>query len=65
MVSVGGICLEQKTFTKYLTIQIDSLLNWKSHIESLISSISKSVGILYKLKHYTSKSILKMAYQAR
>ena len=64
MVSVGGICLAQKAFTKYLGIQIDSLLNWKPHIETLTSSISKSVGILYKLKDYTSKSILKMVYQA-
>ena len=64
MVSVGGICLAHKAFTKYLGIQIDSLLNWKPHIETLTSSISKSVGILYKLKDYTSKSILKMVYQA-
>ena len=64
MVSVGGICLAQKAFTKYLGIQIDSLLNWKPHIEALTSSISKSVGILHKLKDYTSKSILKMVNQA-
>ena len=50
MVSVGGICLAQKAFTKYLGIQIDSLLNWKPHIKTLTSSISKSVGSLYKLK---------------
>ena len=62
-----GYCfwLEQKAFTKYLGIHIDNLLKWKPHIENLTSSISKSVDILYKLKDYTSKSILKMVLQAQ
>ena len=34
---------------KYLGIEIDSKLNFKSHISKVQSKISKGVGILYKL----------------
>ena len=52
--------LEETTF---LGLKIDSKLNFRSHIDNISTKISKSIGILYKLKSVkTPKSILKQVY---
>ena len=45
------ICLERKDYVKYLGVLIDSNLTWKHHISHIASKISKSVGIICRLRH--------------
>jgi len=43
---------------------LDDKLNWKPQIEKLVTQLSKSCGMLFKLKHYTNISVLKSVYFA-
>ena len=44
--------LESKVYRKYLGVLIDQHLSWKYHIDSIVTKISKNVGLLAKL-HYS------------
>ena len=54
--------IQEKNAVKYLGLLIDSGLTWKAHIENLSKKISKTIGLLYKIRPYVSKDILKMLY---
>ena len=43
---------------KYLGLVIDDKLTWKSHLKFLKSKLSRSLGILYKLRYLLDKSVL-------
>ena len=52
--------ITQVDSTKYLGITFDSNLTWKSHINELCLKLSKTVGILSKVRHFVN--ILVMLY---
>jgi len=54
--------ITQKNSVKYLGIMIDSGLTWQIHIDSLSKKISRSIGLLYKIRPFVNKNILKMLY---
>lgn len=61
------ICLDGKLInrtdkTKFLGVWIDSKLSWRDHINSISLSVSRSVGILCKLKHFLPKNALRCIY---
>ena len=58
------IRLERKDYVKYLGVLIDSNLIWKYHISHVASKISKSVGIIYKLRHFVPFSTLLNIYNS-
>ena len=43
--------LESKVYIKYLGVLIDQNLSWKYHIDSIVTKISKNVGLIAKLRH--------------
>jgi len=43
---------------------LDDKLNWKPQIEKLVTQLSKSCEMLFKLKHYANISVLKSVYFA-
>ena len=45
------ISLERKNYVKYLGVLIDETLSWKYHIVHLASKISKTIGIIARLRH--------------
>jgi len=49
---------------KYLGVILDDKLNWKPQIEKLVTQLSKSCRMLFKLKHYTNIPVLKSVYFA-
>jgi len=53
-----------KNDIKYLGIILDNKLNLKPHIAKLTTQISKSCGILSKLRHYTTQPVLEAVYNA-
>jgi len=63
-VSVNHHPLSKQSCLKYLVVILDDKLNWKPQIEKLVTQLSKSCGMLFKLKHYTNISLLKPVYFA-
>ena len=49
-ITVEGIRLPQVFETKFLGVWIDSKLNWKTHIEKMISKIRKGIGLLNRAR---------------
>ena len=49
---------------KYLGILIDSTLSWKDHITNLSKKLSRSIGIMYKLRPFVNLKIMKNVYHA-
>ena len=56
--------LERKDYVKYLGVLIDSNLTWKYHISLVASKISKSIGIICKLRHFVPFSTLLNIYNS-
>ena len=56
--------LEQKSYVKYLGVLIDSNLSWKYHIGHITSKISKTVGIIARLRYYVPTNVLLTIYQS-
>ena len=58
------VSFEQKTCVKYLGIYFDENLSWKFHINLICSKISKTIGIIAKLRHYVLRKILLTVYNS-
>ena len=43
---------ERKEYLKYLGVLLDKHLTWKHHIDYVASKISKTVGIIARLRHF-------------
>ena len=56
--------ITEKKSIKYLGILIDSTLSWKDHITNLSKKLSRTVGILYKLRPFVNLKIMKDIYYA-
>ena len=56
--------LEEKQLTKYLGVLIDKHLTWKQHIHYVNLKISRGIGLLAKLRHFTPKNTLTTLYYA-
>ena len=61
---INDVPLTEKLSTKFLGVTIDANLNWHEHVHSITKSISKNIGILYKLKKLLSTKSLFLLYNA-
>ena len=59
-----NVSLEQKDCIKYLGVIIDENLSWKNHIASVASKISKTIGLISKLRHFLPYRVLINIYQS-
>ncbi len=48
----------------FLGLTINENLNWKSHIDKIANKISKSMGILNKLKHFLPLNAKMLIYNS-
>ena len=55
---------ESKVYIKYLGVLIDQNLSWKYHIDSIVTKISKNVGLIAKLRHSVPRPILLNIYKS-
>ena len=53
--------ISESAYIKYIGIMIDSTLTWNIHIDKISKTISRSIGLLYKIRPFVNK-ILKMLY---
>ena len=58
------VSLESKVYIKYLGVLIDQNLSWKYHIDSIVTKISKNVGLIAKLRHSVPRPILLNIYNS-
>ena len=56
--------IDEERYVKYLGILIDSQLSFKFHIDELNKKISRSIGVLYKLRPYVTPKLLTNVYYA-
>ena len=49
--NIQNIQLEEKEVLSFLGVKIDNKLLWKSHIKHICSKVSKSIGILRRLRY--------------
>ena len=49
---VDKIRIERKSETKFLGVIIDETLNWTRHVNTVLSKMSRYVGIMFKVKKY-------------
>ena len=54
---------EQKEYVKYLGILIDNHLTWKPHIDYVTTKISKTIGVIARLRHLVPQSTLLNLYR--
>ena len=58
------VSLEMKNYVKYLGILIDKNLSWKIHIDNVATKLSKTVGLIAKLRHFVPQHTLLNIYRA-
>ena len=63
-ISLDHRALNQSENTKFLGMIVDDKLNFQAHIKHIKSKLSKSIGILHKLKHMLPYSALLTVYQS-
>ena len=54
--------ITEKDHIKYLGVMIDATLTWNAQIENICHTISRSIGVLYKIKPFVNLQILKTLY---
>ena len=59
---ISNKAIDEVEEVKYLGIIIDSKMTFKSHINELKIYISRSIGILYKLRPFVTTQILSSVY---
>ena len=61
------VCRKQlytTTQVRYLGILINDKLNWNTHINNIVSKLTRGNSILSKLRYYVNKEILRTIYFA-
>ena len=56
--------LERKKYVKYLGLLIDENLSWKQHIDFIAAKLSRTIGLLSKLRYYLPTSTLLNIYRS-
>ena len=63
-ISIGGKAIERKDKIMFLGVLLDENLKFNHHLSYVCSKVSKSIGILYKLKKHVPPSTLRSLYFA-
>ena len=61
---ISGQKIKMKHSAKYLGLIIDESLTWKDHFDILRAKLERSIGLLAKLRYYTSPNLLRTVYFA-
>jgi len=64
VINVNRNRIERTVTYKYLGVTVDEKLTWKEHCKEFCSTISKYVGVMYKVKHYVNNHALRMLYHS-
>ena len=59
-----NVALECKEFVRHLGITIDNNLSWKHHIDHVAIKMSRTVGLICKLRHFLPRHTLLTIYRS-
>ena len=63
-IKINKKAIGEAHYVKYLGILIDAKLTFKNHLDELNKKISRSIGVLYKIRPYVPLRILTNLYYA-
>jgi hypothetical protein len=61
-VSFDNMVMNEVPEIKFLGIQIDDKLNWKSHVEYILPKLSSAIFVIRSLSYFMSSETLRMVY---
>ena len=61
-IKINNVVLPRVDKVKFLGVYLDSSLSWKYHISEVESKVSKSIGIIYRIKNLVPRFVLRMLY---
>ena len=61
-IKMGVTTLERVKSIKYLGVMFEENFKWRHHVSHLVTKLSRSTGILSKLRYYTSTKTLLTVY---
>ena len=59
---INNVSIDRVDTHKFLGIFVDEELNWKTHVDKIATQISRTIGIMYKLKHFIPIKVLRLIY---
>ena len=59
---LNDIKIKREKFIKFLGVYIDEHINWKRHIDFIDKKVSKTLGILYRVRKLLNVDCLKLLY---
>ena len=63
-ISINGHQIERKMNTKFLGVTVDQYLNFNQQCDNIIKQISKSIGIMHKLKYTLPLHAMRLLYNS-
>lgn len=61
-IKIQNIAIERQNETKFLGVILSSNLKWTLHIDVVLAKISKTIGIIAKVRHIIPQTLTKMLY---
>ena len=61
---INEVNIQQVSTVKYLGVTFDANVTWKNHIDELCMKLSKTVGVISKLRYYVNIDVLKILYNS-
>ena len=61
---INGITINQTKEFNFLGLTISETMQWNDHINKISNNISKTIGMMYRIKKFVNQSILKLIYNA-
>ena len=61
-IKINKKAIKEKEFIKYLGVFIDSTLSWEHQISNISKKISRSIGIMYKLRPFLPLKVMRNVY---
>ena len=61
-IKINKKAINEKEYIKHLGVLLDSSLSWKYQISSLTKKISRSIGVMYKLRPFLPLKVMKNVY---
>ena len=63
-IEIDGVLIEEKKTVTFLGVVINEFLTWDDHILKVLKSVSRCIGVLFKLKHCLPLHILFTLYNS-
>ena len=61
-IMIGKKKIHRENHVRFLGVLLASALSWKTHITELSEKLSRTVGLFYKIRHYTPQDALILLY---